>query len=74
MKVIRSKIPIGIVVKGGGGFDPSCRRAGDKIPIGIYWSEGVAGLIPYQDSLKVRSQSILSSEEVTGLIPHENKL
>ena len=52
MKVIRSKIPIGIVVKGGGGFDPSCRRAGDKIPIGIYWSEGVAGLIPYHDRLK----------------------
>ena len=52
MKVIRSKIPIGIVVRGGGGFDPLCRRAGDKIPIGIYWSEGVAGLIPYHDRLK----------------------
>ena len=53
MKVIRSKIPIGIVVRGGGGFDPLCRRAGDKIPIGIYWSEGVAGLIPHAGELKV---------------------
>ena len=48
----QEKIPIGILVRGGGGFDPFCRRAGDMIPIGIYWSEGVAGLIPYHDRLK----------------------
>ena len=63
-----------MLVKGVGGLDPFCRRAEDKLPIGIYWSEGVAGLIPYHDRLKVRSQSILSSEEVAGLIPHENML
>ena len=54
----QEKIPIGILVRGGGGFDPLCRQAEDKIPIGIYGSEGVAGLIPYEDSLKVRSKSI----------------
>ena len=70
----QEKIPIGMLVKGVGGLDPFCRRAEDKIPIGIRWSEGVAGLIPYHDRLKVRSQSILSSEEVAGLIPHENML
>ena len=52
----QEKIPICILVRGGGGFDPLCRQAEDKIPIGIYWSEGVAGLIPYQDSLKVRER------------------
>ena len=70
----QEKIPIGILVRGGGGLDPFCRRIEDKLTIGIYWSEGVAGLIPYHDKLKVRSQSILSSEGVAGLIPHENKL
>ena len=54
----QEKIPIGILVREGGGFDPLCRQAEEKISIGIYWSEGVAGLIPYQDSLNVRSQSI----------------
>ena len=52
----QEKIPIGILVRGGCGFDPFCRQAEEKIPIGIYWSEGVAGLIPYQDSLKVRGR------------------
>ena len=70
----QEKIPIGMLVRGVGGLDPFCRRAADMIPIGVYWPEGVAGLIPYHDKLKVRSQSILSSEEVTGLIPHENML
>ena len=62
----QEKIPIGILVRGGGGFDPFCTRAGDKILLG--------GLIPYHDRLKVRPQSILSSEGVAGLLPHENKL
>ena len=42
----------------GGGVDPFCRRAEDKIPIGMYWSEGLAGLIPFADDLKERSKSI----------------
>ena len=58
----------------GGLFDPLCRQAEDKIPICKYWLERVADLLPYQDSLKVRSKSIWSSEGVAGLIPHENKL
>ena len=70
----QEKIPIGMLVKGVGGLDPFCRRAEDKIPIGIRWSEGVAGLIPFADELKERSKSIESSEGVAGLIPHENKL
>ena len=70
----KKKLLIGILVRRGGGFDPLCRQAEDKIPIGIYWSERVAGLILYQDSLKVRSKSISSSDGVAGLIPHENNL
>ena len=54
----QEKIPIGMLVKGVGGLDPFCRRAEDKIPIGIHWSEGLAGLIPFADELKERSKSI----------------
>ena len=39
----QEKIPIGMLVRGGGGFDPFCRRAADMIPIGVYWSEGGGG-------------------------------
>ena len=53
----RKRIPIGILVRGGGGFDSLSRQLEGKISINIV-VRGVAGLIPYQDSLKVRSQSI----------------
>ena len=57
----QEKIPIGMLVRRVGGFDPyadelKIRYRSD--PIGIHWSEGVAGLIPYHDRLKVRSPSI----------------
>ena len=46
----KDKIPIGsdryTLVRRGGGFDPYPE---DKIPIGMYWSEGLAGLIPFAD-------------------------
>ena len=54
----RKRIPIGILVRGGGGFDSLSRQLElGKIAINMV-VRGVAGLIPYQDSLKVRSQSI----------------
>ena len=30
----------------------------DKIPIGMYWSEGLAGLIPHADELEIRYRSV----------------
>ena len=44
----------------------------DSIAHSIYCSEGVTGLIPYEDKLKFMSRSMYCSERVADLIPYEH--
>ena len=47
---------INVLLRGGGGFDPSLKKLSLCPP--MYCSEGVAVLIPHEDKLKLRSCSI----------------
>ena len=66
-------IPFNLWFRGWGEFDPLWRLIGFHIPFNIYFSEGVADLIPFEDKLNLISYSIYCSEKVGDSTPLEDK-
>ena len=62
------KIFFNILARGGGSFDRSSKYFQVKIGCNIL-AKGVAVLIPHEDNLKLRSDSIYWPEGVAVLIP-----
>ena len=70
----KKKIPIGMLVRRGGGLDPFGRQAEDKIRIGILVRQG-GGADPLSGQPEGKFTITIKIIEggVAGLILHENK-